>query len=342
MDDAPLLVVKTHAFGDAMLCTPAVRELAGHSGMEVWVLTGPSASQVWERQEGVSRVFTSPFPPSGWRGFPGLAAWSLSNRSALHEAGFTVVFHSSPSVRKWVRFLTGAPSWSCGDTPLGSWEEVFPMDHEGFAGASYARVAGVEPVDMRPSFRVTENERDWAASQDIEPGSVALAPGGGRNPRDDVGEKRWPADKWADLARRLASEGRGLVLVGGTEDMEVSGRVAEEAGAGVLDLTGRTDWGRTAAALERCAAFAGGDSGPAHLAVSSGIPAVVVFGPTSPDLLYPPGSITPVTGGVSCSPCYSSSVFPGCTAGRTACMDAVSVRMVAEALRKVLDEDSCS
>jgi len=324
-----------------MLCLPAARELLRglRGGREVWVLAGPSSAPVWERLEGVSRVFTAPFPPSGFSGIPRLSAWSLHHLAHLHRASGSVVFHVLPSVRRWVHMLTGAPSRSCGLSPLGAWESVYPM-HEGeFAGLSYAAAAGVHPTDWRVSFPVTREEGAWADSLGIAAGSVAIAPGGGRNPRDDVPEKRWPPDRFAEVAVRLSREGRGIVLIGGRGDVEASAVVAASAGSSVLDLTGRAGWGRTAAVLGRCSAFVGADSGPAHLAVATGIPTVVLFGPTAPRGLFAEGTVLPVTAGESCSPCYSSSVFPGCSRDRAVCMDSIRVESVMDALRKALDEN---
>lgn len=324
-----------------MLCTPAVRELLKdrRRDREVWVLAGPSSAPVWERLEGVGRVLTAPFPPTGCRGLAAFTAWTLTRRRTLRQVSRTVVFHTQPRVRRWVRFLTGAPSISTGPSPLGGWEEVRPMQAGEFAGRSYARTAGVEPVDWRGSFPLAPSEVEWAASLGIPSGAVAIAPGGGRNPRDDVPEKRWPVERFAGTARSLSTEGRRIVLVGGPADVAASAAVAATLEGDVLDLTGRTDWGRTAAALSRCSAFLGVDSGAAHLAAALGIPAVVLFGPTAPEDLYAEGSILPVTGGETCSPCYASSVFPGCARGRATCMEAIPVAGVLDALGKVLHED---
>jgi len=295
MTDGPLLLVKTHAFGDAMLCMPAVRELLRglDGGREAWALAGPSSAPAWERLDGIARTIRAPFPAGGAAGLAELAAWTLGHLAPLHRCSSVVVFHVDPRVRRWVRTLTGAPSRSCGAVPLGSWEEVFPMHPGEFAGRSYSRAAGVEPVDWSVPFPVTAAEAAWADALGIPPGTVAIAPGGGRNPRDDVPEKRWPAERFA----------------------------------------------RTAAAISRCSAFLGADSGPAHLAAALGVPAVVLFGPTSPDALYAEGSIVPVTGGKPCSPCYASSVFPGCRAEGPPCMESIAVESVIDALERVLDED---
>ncbi|MFO8183015.1 MAG: glycosyltransferase family 9 protein [Candidatus Aegiribacteria sp.] len=334
----PLLLVKTHAFGDALLCTPAARELSRESG-KLWVLTGPSAAPVWERFPGIGRVFVAPIPFSGLEGAAGLLSWSLRNRKELQRVGRTVVLQGSPKVRRWVRFLTSAPMRSCGGTSLGKWEKVFPMVEGDFAGRAYADTAGVDVSDWRPVFPVSEREADWVRTLGLPQPLFAVAPGGGNNPRDTVLEKRWPPDRFAETARRLAGAGLNAVLLGGSGDRKAAEEMMNECGVKLLDLTGRTTWGQTAAILDRCAGFLGADSGTAHLATARGVPSAVLFGPSSPSCLFAPGLIQPVVSTVDCSPCYSNSLFPGCRHGRPACMESIQVDDVWTALKKVLNDN---
>lgn len=342
--DDRLLVVKTHAFGDAMLCTPAVRELiASERGRRsVTVLTGPSAEPVWNRLEGVEQVITAPFPPAGLLGGVDFLFWSLKWRCRLRKFSSSIVLQGDPRVRRWVRFLTGAPVRSCGERSLGLWEQVFPMRSWVFAGGEYARVAGVEPEDWRPSFAVSESERSWAEGLLKGRRAFALAPGGGINPRDIVPEKRWPAARYAAIVTLLEEEGILPVLIGGKGDAAASREVMEGSRSGAMDMTGATDWGRTAALLERCAGFLGADSGPAHLAMAVGTPAVVVFGPTDPDSLYPPGGIVPLRPDLDCAPCYSCSLFPGCVRSEAICTSMITVENAWKAVGEIIHEDNGS
>lgn len=334
----PMLLVKTHAFGDALLCTPAARELS-REAEELWVLTGPSAAPVWERFPGIERVFVAPIPFSGLTGAAGLVSWSLRNRKELQRVEGTVVLQGSSAVRRWVRLLTSAPMRSCGGNPLGKWEKVFPMVEGEFAGSAYAAAAGVDVFDRRPVFPVFERETDWVRTLGLPSPLFAVAPGGGRNPRDTVLEKRWAPGRFAETARRLAGAGLNVVLLGGGADRQAAEEMMNDCGEKLLDLTGRTTWGQTAAILDRCAGFLGADSGTAHLATARGVPSVVLFGPSSPSCLYAPGLVRPVVSPADCSPCYSNSLFPGCKHGKPVCMGSVQVDDVWAALRKVLNDN---
>ena len=333
------LVVKTHAFGDALLATPAVAALLAGGG-DWCALAGPSSFEVWRRLPGLSSVIRAPFPFRGLRGALRLGCWAAGHCRRLRGFDCTVVFHALPAVRRMVRAATGAPSRSGGDSPLGPWETVAPMSAGGFAGSLYAAVAGVEVSDFRPLFRIEDSERRAVEGALPSLPCIAVAPGGGRNPRDEVAEKRWPAERFAALIGRAAASGLHVVLLGDSRDSCEASKAAALSGvASVTDLTGRTGWGEAAAVMERCVAFVGPDSGLAHLACAVGIPAVVLFGPTDPAALYAPGLVTSVVSGMPCAPCYSNNVFGGCRTGRGGCMLNIEPDMVWHGLEKTLDED---
>ncbi len=103
------------------------------------------------------------------------------------------------------------------------------------------------------------------------PGFVLLTPGAG------WGAKRWPVERYAELARRLAAEGARVLVNGGVsgEDAAEIGREggAEEMACSVAELIALT---------RRAALVIGGDTGPVHLAAALGVPVVALFGPTDP------------------------------------------------------------
>ena len=341
------LLVKTHAFGDAMLATPAVRELLDKGTDSRWLaLSGPSAASIWERFPGIESVHVAPFPPTcSTAGRLRLMIWSVRARRVLQSVTRAWVFHTSPGVRRWVRFLTGAPLVSGGDRPLGTWEHARGFDPARFAGESYAEIAGTSPASWQPEFAPTPTE--LALAGELLPGGrwVAMAPGGGQNPRDTVLRKRWAIEGYTEIGDRLIDRGFGILLLGGVEDRAVSEALAAGLSYGadrIVDMTGRTDWGETAALLRVGGFFVGNDSGTAHAAVAAGARAVVIFGPTDPSCLYAPGSVYPVVSASDCAPCYSNTVFPGCSRPRHDCMFSVTVDDVWAVIERILDEDNSS
>ncbi|MFP5319869.1 MAG: glycosyltransferase family 9 protein [Acidimicrobiia bacterium] len=101
--------------------------------------------------------------------------------------------------------------------------------------------------------------------------------------------RRWPAERWAEVARAERLDGRDVVVTGGPAEVALARSVAAAAGLpGSAVRAGRTG----VVDLARLVAGAGlvvcGDTGVAHLATATGTPSVVLFGPTPPSLWGPP------------------------------------------------------
>ncbi|HUO24276.1 MAG TPA: glycosyltransferase family 9 protein [Candidatus Aquilonibacter sp.] len=100
------------------------------------------------------------------------------------------------------------------------------------------------------------------------------------NPGAGWGAKRWPAERYGEVARRLADAGIcSLVNYGpGEEDLfravlGASGGHARPLKSSITELIALT---------RRARLLIGGDTGPLHLAAALGVPAVAIFGPTDP------------------------------------------------------------
>ncbi|HKH08836.1 MAG TPA: glycosyltransferase family 9 protein [Agromyces sp.] len=103
------------------------------------------------------------------------------------------------------------------------------------------------------------------------------------------GARRWPAERFAEVARTLATRGERVLLTGGAEDRDRARAVAALAGlpdsavlAGRLDLTG------FAALVAAARLVLTADTGAAHLASAYRRPSVVIFGPAPPEEWGPP------------------------------------------------------
>jgi heptosyltransferase-2 len=128
---------------------------------------------------------------------------------------------------------------------------------------------------------------------------VALQPGATYGPA-----KRWPAERFAAVARALGTRGAGVALVGGAGDRPALDEVVRHA-PGVVDLGGKTTVGGLAAVLESADVLVTNDTGPMHLAAAVGTPVVAVFGSTSPVWTRPHGSGHRVVSvPVPCQPCF--------------------------------------
>jgi ADP-heptose:LPS heptosyltransferase len=101
--------------------------------------------------------------------------------------------------------------------------------------------------------------------------------------------RRWPADRFAAVARHLASTGHDVWITGGPGEVDLARSVADAAGlSDDAVLAGRTSTLELAAVVAAARVVVSGDTGVAHLATAYRRPSVVLFGPVSPALWGPP------------------------------------------------------
>ncbi len=100
------------------------------------------------------------------------------------------------------------------------------------------------------------------------------------NPGAGWGAKRWPAERYAHVAGKLAGAGvRSIVNYGPGEESLAHEVEAASAGATMAMKCSITE---LIALTRRARLFVGGDTGPMHLAAALGVPVVAIFGPTDP------------------------------------------------------------
>ncbi len=144
-------------------------------------------------------------------------------------------------------------------------------------------LAALLDLDPPPAPRVwLAPEHEAAAVRLIPAGSPVLAIG----PAANWTGKQWPAERFAEVVRRLTGSGGALagarvaVLAAGPERDQARPALEALPGSRVLDLVGAVDLLTAAASLRRCRAFLGNDSGLMHLAAAAGIPTLGLFGPS--------------------------------------------------------------
>jgi ADP-heptose:LPS heptosyltransferase len=108
------------------------------------------------------------------------------------------------------------------------------------------------------------------------PGASATRPG-----------KRWPPERYGELARALASQGLAVGVIGGPGEADI-GRSIALAAPGVKNLVGRTDFAQIAGLGARAALAVGNDTGPSHVIAAAGAPTVVLFSAESDPALCAP------------------------------------------------------
>ena len=100
------------------------------------------------------------------------------------------------------------------------------------------------------------------------------------NPGAGWGAKRWPVERYGQVAKELAKDGLcSLINYGpGEEELAVAVEAAGEGAARKISCS----ISELIALTRRARLFIGGDTGPMHLAAALKIPVVAIFGPTNP------------------------------------------------------------
>jgi heptosyltransferase-2 len=194
------------------------------------------------------------------------------------------------------------------------------------------RAVGAPAGEGPPRIHWLEGERE-AGRAALEPlGSrpaVALIPGAHYGPT-----KRWPLDRYLDLARRLLACRYGVVWIGGPEERGVLTDKMKEPLDPVysLDLMGSLELRSSAAVLSHCRAAVANDSGGMHVADAAGCPTLGLFGSTDPRWTGPGAASRTARHPVDCSPCFRAS----CPYGLE-CWTGLSTPAVWDALIDLLD-----
>jgi len=190
-----------------------------------------------------------------------------------------------------------------------------------------------EPVlaeDTPPSFRPSESEEgqvkallhEVSRSARFQP-LILLNP----NCSDLLPLRRWPTERYVELARRLIDkypEVRVAMTGGPSEGSAVATIVRQVGSERCFNLAGRTTLRQLLVIYGLAEMLVTNDSGPAHFAALTSIDVVTLFGPESPRLF---AARTPRNhvfwAGIACSPCVSA------LNGRTsACQDNVCMQRI--------------
>ncbi len=144
---------------------------------------------------------------------------------------------------------------------------------------------GIDPgtANRRLFFQTTADNDRWAESfcaSNLESGKIIVGLHIGSSQDFSFSSKRWPLDRFAQLADKIQKElyAKVLIVAGPDEKSDVAEMIKMMKTKPVV----ATDSLPNAAALiKKCRLFISNDSGLMHLAVAMQTPVVAIFGPTS-------------------------------------------------------------
>lgn len=100
--------------------------------------------------------------------------------------------------------------------------------------------------------------------------------------------KCWPIEKFAEIADRMHDQfGFSVIAIGMDMDKPAVEQLTKLAKTDVIDLTTKTNIKVLTALMSKAAMVISNDTGPGHIAQATGVPLVMIFGPTNPARIYP-------------------------------------------------------
>jgi heptosyltransferase I len=150
--------------------------------------------------------------------------------------------------------------------------------------------AGAKKSLGRVTLRVDEVDASRVRNDlDLEGlrGYVVLSPGGGWR------SKCWPAERFGTLCQQIQKEMDLRCVINYGPGEESLARKVEAASGNAKPISYDGEMGTLRALLRGARCIVGGDTGPLHLAIALGTPAVALFGPTDPvrNGPFPPGEL---------------------------------------------------
>jgi ADP-heptose:LPS heptosyltransferase len=159
---------------------------------------------------------------------------------------------------------------------------------------------------------------------------IAVCPGAG------IDLNRWPEERYANLAARLADAGWSVAVLGGPNETAAAARLVAGLPPGrAKSFAGTGDLIAAARVLRGCTCAVTNDTALAHLAGLVGIPVVTVFSARDyPGSWLAGGRALGVRHTVSCEVCYRR------TCAHMTCIRSITVDDVMNAIRRVLDGET--
>jgi predicted lipopolysaccharide heptosyltransferase III len=328
-----ILLIRLRLIGDVVFTTPAVAALRRRfPDARITYLVERAAEPVVRHNPDIDQIIVAKRPRGLQR-----VTYDVRLARQLRAARFDLVidFHGGPRSALLTR-ATGAPRrigyrmpgrawayttslpWSRDLVPprhsvQNQWDLLAPL---GIASAAHGDPAVTMPEDREAAAAV--HQRLVTSGVGDRERIVVMHVSAG-NPF-----RRWPPEHFArvaaDLARREPS--RRIIITSGPSESGAADAIARtaqqlagSAAAGIVRC-GEFDLSELRALVGQAALFIGGDSGPLHVAATTSVPIVALFGPTLPERSMPWRSATAPAiavdaGALPCRPCHQRSCVPG-------------------------------
>lgn len=163
------------------------------------------------------------------------------------------------------------------------------VKHQSERNLDIVRYIGVDTEDLSEVMRVSEAEREAAATRLETLGYRRGVPAIGIHVGAGKLMNRWPAERFAELAQRLHDQYRvQIVLFWGSKEVDLAERFCSHAGVEPIKVS-PARLRELAAYFTHCDLLLCNDTGVMHIGAATGVPLLAIFGPTNPKEWKPVG-----------------------------------------------------
>jgi heptosyltransferase-2 len=336
-----ILVVRLDRLGDVVLSTPALKAIRqAYPDSRISLMVRPYVKDAVEGNPYIDEVilYDKSGPIGGFEN-----SIKLIRRLKAERFDLAVILH--PTARThWVVFLAGIPKRLGFDRKMGVLltDRVPDKKHLGLRHEIDYTLGLLKYIGVKTAGRGMHIPLNGASEEKID--SVFSRAGLGKSdkivtihPGASCPSKKWPAERFAEAAGRIASEcGARIAVITGPADREIGRKVASLIRAGCVDLSGDTTVADVASVLRRSALFISNDSGPVHMACAVGTPVIAIFGRSdrglSPRRWGPSnGSDIVLHKDVGCMECLAHNCLLGFR-----CLDSITVDDVVVSAKELL------
>jgi heptosyltransferase-2 len=342
MHDENILVWLPSPMGDAVLCTPALRAIRRHfESSKIFffaepvireILSPDSFNDVWLEQQS-----NNPFSIANMlREYKFSCAILLKNSFASALVVFLARIPSRIGYAREGRSLLLTEKLYPPRKPYGKFEP-FPMIDYYLAIASWL---GADTADRSLELTVDIQKKEKLKTKLPEVFNckwplVVIVPGGTFGP-----SKCWPSERFAQTADRLINSYSATVVVSvspAPAEKRIAKKICDLSKHKLVNLAETPlTLGELKALFSIADLVISNDTGPRHIAIALKRKVISLFGPNNPvwtDTGYE--NEIKIVGQASCAPCAR----PVCKKPEHLCMQAITVEMVCDAAKKLLEDN---
>lgn len=320
-----ILIIKTHAIGDVLMATPAVRELRkAKPEATIHLLTGKWSASVIRNNPHIDEIIE--FDDTIFFRKKIFKLISLIVKIRKRKFNTVLIFHPSPFIH-FFALLTGIKRRIGLKRNKRGWFLTDYIDENASSDYYYPlnflqllTCIGIQSSNSAIDLFYTDNDKMRAETLlqshkvEIQDKKILIAAGGSRNPKESIQERLWPKEYYVELIEQIhETYPEHSILLCGAHSDSVTNQFIKGKAEYVKNLTGKTNLTELAWIIKNCSAVVCNDSSILHIALSQEVPVLCFFGPTALKSRIPEHqSHTGIQSRVACSPCYTYAIFPGC------------------------------